>query len=266
MRLIIVSLLLSLFCSCDKVIDVHLPEYEQELVMEMYLEKGRPLRCLLIESLPYTDTAINKQVNDALIIFSDGTKNDTLTYRINQDMVTGRFYNYYHPRVIEPDPNKTYSITIIGDEKKITSTTRFSQTKATIDSVIVRESLNEPDSFSVGIKFTDPVSVENYYRILIGKNINLFGSDPTDFRISDISFDGQPFSYYSEPDFARNDTVAVRVYSLNKEHYEYLESMGNARRSNFNPFSQPGRIKSNVSGGLGIFTSISYTEHKVIIR
>ncbi|HET9278160.1 MAG TPA: DUF4249 family protein, partial [Flavitalea sp.] len=68
------------------------------------------------------------------------------------------------------------------------------------------------------------------------------------------------------PDFARNDTVAVRVYSLNKEHYEYLESMGNARRSNFNPFSQPGRIKSNVSGGLGIFTSISYTEHKVIIR
>ncbi|HKH60223.1 MAG TPA: DUF4249 domain-containing protein [Flavitalea sp.] len=266
MRLIIVSLMLSLFYSCDKAIDVDLPEYQQELVMEMYLEQGRPLRCLLIESLPYTDTAINKPVNDALIIFSDGTKNDTLTYRINQDMVTGRFYNYYHPRVIEPDPNKIYSITIIGNEKKITSTTRFSQTKATVDSLIVRESMNEPDSFSVGIKFTDPASVENYYRILIGKNINLFSSDPTDFRISDISFDGKPFSYYSEPNFARNDTIAARVYSLNKEHYEYLESMGNARRSNFNPFSQPGRIKSNVSGGLGIFTSILYTEHKVIIR
>jgi hypothetical protein len=118
----------------------------------------------------------------------------------------------------------------------------------------------------VGIKFTDPPTIENYYRILIGKNINLFGSDPTDFRINDISFNGKAFSYYSEPDFARNDTITVRVYSLNKEHYEYLESMGNARRSNFNPFSQPGRIKSNVNGGLGIFTSILFTEQKVIIR
>jgi len=232
----------------------------------MYLEKGRPLRCLLVESLPYTDTAINKPVDDALIVFSDGIKNDTLTHRINQDMVTGRFYNYYHPRLIEPDPAKIYSITIIANEKKVTATTRFSQTTATIDSVIVRESPNEADSFSVGIKFTDPSTVENYYRILIGKNLNLFGSDPTDFRVNDISFNGKPFSYYSEPDFARNDTITVRVYSLSKDHFEYLESMGNARRSNFNPFSQPGRIKSNVEGGLGIFTSILYTEHKVIIR
>lgn len=259
-------LMVVLFCSCDKAIEVNLPEYEQELVMEMYLEKGRPLRCLLIQSLPYTDTAINKPINDALVIFSDGTTKDTLTYRMNQDMVTGRFYNYYHPRIVEPNPEKVYSVTILSNEKTITSTTKFSQTTASIDSVIVRESPNEADSFSVGIKFTDPSSIENYYRILIGKNLNLFGSDPTDFRISDISFNGKPFSYYSEPDFARNDTITVRVYSLNKEHYEYLESMGNARRSNFNPFSQPGRIKSNVSGGLGIFTSILYTERKVIIR
>ena len=262
----ILGLTLILFGSCDKVIEVDLPEYEQELVMEMYLEKGSPLRCLLIESLPYTDTAINKPVNNALVIFSDGIHNDTLTHKINQDMVTGRFYNYYHPRVVAPDPAKTYTITIIANEKKLTSHTTFSQTKTTIDSLIVRESPNEADSFSVGIKFTDPPAIENYYRILVGKNLNLFGSDPTDFRISDISFNGMPFSYYSEPDFARNDTVTIRVYSLNKEHYEYLESMGNARRSNFNPFSQPGRIKSNVTGGLGIFTSISYIENKMIVR
>lgn len=90
----IVSLMSVLVCSCDKVIEVDLPAYEQELVTEMYLEKGSPLRCLLIESLPYTDTAINKPVNDALIIFSDGTRKDTLKHKINQDMVTGRFYNY----------------------------------------------------------------------------------------------------------------------------------------------------------------------------
>ena len=59
MRWLVVIMVCFLF-SCDKVVEVDLPEYEHELVLEMYLEKGKPLRCLLTESLPYTDTAINK--------------------------------------------------------------------------------------------------------------------------------------------------------------------------------------------------------------
>ena len=91
MRWLVVIMVCFLF-SCDKVVEVDLPEYEHELVLEMYLEKGKPLRCLLTESLPYTDTAINKPVNDAIVIFSDGYKNDTLSFLINQDMSTGRFF------------------------------------------------------------------------------------------------------------------------------------------------------------------------------
>jgi hypothetical protein len=265
MRLIVVSVILTVFLSCDKVIEVDLPSYDQELVMEMYLERGQPLRCLLVESLPYTDTAINKPVNDALVIFSDGIKNDTMTYQMNQDPITGRFYNYFHPKIIT-DLSKTYSLTVIGNNKKITSETKFSQRIITIDSLMVKNSVNRADSFSVGLAFTDPGETENYYRFLVGKDISFFRSDPTDFRINDLSFNGKSFSFFSEPDFAKNDTVTIRVYSLTREHYNYLESMGNARRSNFNPFSQPSRIKSNVSGGLGIFTSILYTEQKIIIR
>lgn len=254
------------FVSCDKVIEVELPTYEPELVLEMYLEDGQPLRCLLIESLPYTDTAINKPVNNALVIFSDGAGNDTLSYKINQDRITGRYFNYFHPRRITADSNKTYSLTVIGKTKRISSKTKFTQRITNIDSLIVKESVNEADSFSVGLTISDPADKSNYYRFLIGKTINFFGSDPTDFRVSDVSFNGKPYSFFSEADFARNDTVTIRIYSLHKEHYEYLESMGNARRSNFNPFSQPSRIKSNVDGGLGIFTSITYNERKVIIR
>lgn len=258
--------MLTAILSCDKVIDVDLPKYEPELVVEMYIEQGEPLRCLLTESLPYTDTAINKPVNDAIIIFSDGTSNDTLTYSINQSMVTGRMFNYYHPRIISADSNKVYSLTVIGRDKKITTSTKFSERITNLDSVIVRESTSDEDSFSVGLAFTDPADKENYYRILIGKELSNFESDASDFRISDLSFNGKRFSYYSDPDYAQNDTVTIKIYSLTKEHYEYLESSGNARRSNFNPFSQPGRIKSNIDGGLGIFTSIVYHERTIIIK
>ena len=265
MRWLVVIMVCFLF-SCDKVVEVDLPEYEHELVLEMYLEKGKPLRCLLTESLPYTDTAINKPVNDAIVIFSDGYKNDTLSFLINQDMSTGRFFNYYNPKMVVADPTKVYRITIKAGEKTIVGQTSFSQRMPIIDSLMVKESAIEADSFSVGLVFQDPVDIANYYRLLIGKNVSYFGSDPADVRLNDISFNGKPFSYFSEPDFAKNDTIIVRLYSLLKEHYDYLESMGNARRSNFNPFSQPGRIRSSIHGGLVIFTTIVYSERKIVIR
>jgi hypothetical protein len=39
-----------------------------------------------------------------------------------------------------------------------------------------------------------------------------------------------------------------------------------ARQSNFNPFGQPAPIKSNVNGGLGIFTALSYAEIELEIE
>lgn len=264
--MILLAMVLGFFSACDKVIDVDLPAYDQELVVEMYLERGRPLRCLLMESLPYTDTAINKPVNNALVIISDGTRNDTLRYQPNQEPETGRYFNYYHPRLIDGDPDRTYTLTITAENKKAVGSTRFSQEKISFDSLVVRESLNQPDSFSVGLVFKDPPGIDNYYRMFFGNSVNFTSDDPTDVRLNDISFNGKTFSFYSEPDFARNDTVVVRLYSLSKEHYDYLESTGNARRSNFNPFSQPGRIKSNVTGGLGIFAPIVYSERTIIIR
>jgi hypothetical protein len=232
----------------------------------MYLEQGKPLRCLLVESLPYTDTAINKAVNDAIVVFSDGIKNDTLSYKINQDPVTGRSYNYLHPKILQADSTKIYSLTVTGRDKKITGKTTFSQKIITIDSLEFKKSMIQEDSFSVGMVISDPAETENYYRFLIGKSIYHFATNPTDFRINDQAFNGKPFSFFSEANFAKNDTVIIRLYSLRKDHYEYLESIGDARRSNFNPFSQPSRIKSNVTGGLGIFTSIRYSERKGIVR
>ena len=266
MRLFLASVIMIFFFSCDKSIQVTLPPYESEYAIEMYLEQGKPLRCLIIESLPYTDTAINKPVENALVMISDGMRTDTLSYLINQDKSTGRFYNYYNPQIVSYDTTKVYTLTITGKNQKITGSTNFSQTKTFIDSLITRESLNQADSFSIGVIISDAPDKENYYRFLVGRNINTFTSDPTDIRVSDVSFNGKPFSFFSEPDFAINDTVTIRIYSLHKEHYQYLESIGNARRSNFNPFSQPSRIKSNVNGALGIFTTIKYTEQEIIVK
>jgi hypothetical protein len=115
------------------------------------------------------------------------------------------------------------------------------------------------------VVIADPAEIQNYYRFLSAKTMHDFTDDPSDFIISDNSFNGKSFSYYSDTEFEKNDTALVRVYSLLKEHYDYIQSVSDARGSNFNPFSQPGRIKSNVKGGLGIFTAISYDQRKLFI-
>lgn len=47
--------LLTSSCDLEKNIQVNLPEYESEIVVESYIEPGQPLRALLTESLSYTE-------------------------------------------------------------------------------------------------------------------------------------------------------------------------------------------------------------------
>ena len=267
MRLLSIALLIIILLSCNKIITIELPAYTPQIVVEMYLEEGKPLRCLVSESLPYTDTAISRELNGVMVIFSDGSVNDTLVNIINKDLETGRWYNYFHPGILVADSAKTYTIKISDSSNRlVTGTTRFSQRIISIDSINIRASANEPDSFSVGVIISDPRLSNNYYRFLVTKKLDDFHSEDTDFFLNDLSFNGNSFSFYSNADYARNDTVLVRVYSLLKEHFDYMQSTENARNSNFNPFTQPAMIKSNVKGGLGIFTAIRYDQRQIMVR
>ena len=267
LKLLPVIMLLLLLASCEKAITVQLPDYGNEMVVEMYLEEGKPLRCLLSESLRYTDTSIGRVLSHATVVVSDGITRDTLENKLDRDTVTGRWYNYYHPRIVPVNNNRTYTLTITdSSNRRLTSTTVFSQQVVRIDSIDTRPSTNNVDSFSVGVSLQDPPLTKNFYRFVVTPKLNNFHNDPTDFSLSDVSFNGRSFSFFSDASFARNDTVTIRVYALLKEHYDYIQSTDDARSSNFNPFSQPGRIKSNVDGGIGIFTSIRYDQREVIIR
>lgn len=269
MRIFIGSFLLIVILSCNKKVDIKLPDYEPELVVEMYLQQGKPLRCLLTQSLPYANRTINSMVNDALVVLSDGKNIDTLKYIETEDAETGRWYNYYNPARINADTTVIYTLTIKDEKNRtLSGSTSFYQRVVHIDSLQSRPAVNKKDSFSVGVVIKDPPAEDNYYRFLVTKKLNDFsvGSDPTDISISDISFNGKSYSFFSEPNYKKNDTVLVRTYSLTKEHFNYLQSTAGARSSIFNPFAQTSQIKSNVTGGLGIFTTIRFDQKRIVIK
>lgn len=267
MKALVLILMTCVLFSCNKSIQTDLPEYDTEIAVEMYLEDMKRLRCLVTETLPYSSTTINKMINNAQVIFSDGVKNDTLQHVEIYDYETGRHYNYASMRFFVFDSSKTYTLKVTDSlNREINASVNISLPRVSIDSVVYLESPELKNKFSVGFSFPDPAGISNYYRIIIGEGVNNYQSEHTDFLLSDVAFDGKRYSFSTGADYERNDTITVRLYSLMKDHYDYLQSASNARTANYNPFMQPVTVKSNITGGQGIFTAIRYDERKLVIK
>lgn len=252
--------------SCNKAVEVELPGYDSEIVVEMYLEDGDFLKCLVSESVPYTSYTIEKSLPTAEVVFSDGFISDTLQQAHIDDWEAARWYNYASHRLFFADTAKTYTLTVSDGKRKLTASTRLTQRMVEIDSLVCRPDPADKNLFSIGMVIKDPPDPGDYYRFLITRRMNDYSPDVTDFYAADASFNGEVYSFFSDAVYKQNDTVLARVYSLPATHYEFLQSVNNARRANFNPFVQPSPLQSNVKGGLGVFTILRYDERRLIVR
>ena len=69
-----------------------------------------------------------------------------------------------------------------------------------------------------------------------------------------------PFSTYKR----EADSIVVTLFHIQKEYYDYLNSVENAYSAFTDPLLNPEAIKSNINGGFGIFTY--YTVDKVSVK
>lgn len=251
--------------SCNKEIDLALPVYEPKMVLEFYLEDNRPLNCLLQESINFTDTTRFNLIEDALIVLSyKGTK-DTLRNGFNFNLTFGKIYNYFNPKIIKLEPNVVYEVYV--KDKKGREMRGKTQWNASVPIDNLVYNFDASEKATVGMIFNDQGSSKNYYRIIAFKD-SLFIRDDAiwDITFNDNLFNGEQFSFYTGYAFQKGDSITGRLYHLTDEHYRFTQSANNAQSSNGNPFGQPANIISNVEGGLGIFTTLQYTEKKVGIR
>ncbi len=251
--------------SCQKEIKLDLPVYEPKMVLEFYLENDQSLKCLLQESINYTDTAQFKLINNALIVLSYNGVKDTLWNIPYFDSTLEKVYNYYNPKKIQLQENTDYTV-YIKDSKG-----REMRGRTSLNSIVPIDTLvynyNSENKGTVGLIFNDNGSTKNYYRIVAFKDSSVLKEENVwDIRFEDILFNGQKFSFYTGYSFNPGDTITGRLYHLTEEHNNFTESVNDARAANANPFGQPANIISNVSGGLGIFTTVIYDEKKIILK
>lgn len=256
--------LLTLLYACDleKDIDVELPNHEPKLVVECYLEPGKLIRASILESSGYFDEPVPPLVPDAEVYITHNGKRIKLKYKPTFMKNSGRFYTHTSDVYMKGKPGDIYELEVTdGKGRKVTGFTTI-MPKVPIDEITWK--FNDKDKAYLLTSYYDNPNTANYYRYMTHAD-SLSGGSNRDFTTSDELTNGKRTSYGSAYDYEEGDTLIVTLFHIEKQYYQFLSSVNDAKDANGNPFAQPSKIKSSVYGGLGIFTNLAYDRKKVII-
>ncbi len=273
--LLVFGLLAASSCNLTQEVEIDLPAYTSQPVVECYLEPGKPFRMLLSKSSPFFDEisidsfAQKTLLSDALVTISYNGHTDTLGNFMSLEVSPLRVFNYTGKNNVPADPGIEYSLYIelpngLGN---ITGKTVMLP-HVPIDSVRAEFSPQIDTLARILTYINDDLKTENYYRRLL--NYSSLDSLPQqDFLVSDRTSTEPLIVFGTGYELTRGDTVVNTIFHINKDYYNFLESVQLAVIGNLNPFAQPSPIKSNVSGTsnpLGIFTCLAYDRKVTIIE
>ncbi|MBK9335632.1 MAG: DUF4249 domain-containing protein [Lewinellaceae bacterium] len=263
-------------CNLEKEVDIELPVYESQPVIECYLEPGKPFRLLLSRSYGFFDplgldsTFLDKTLlSGATVTIAYNGQVDTLYNQISAEIAPLKLFNYTGLNLVPATAGVEYTLNIVlADGKTITGQTAMLPF-VPIDSIKVEWNPERDTLARVLTYLTDDMGQENYYRRLL--NYGSLDSVPDqDFLANDRIATTNLIAFGTGYELMEGDTVINTLFHITKDYYDFVESVQLAVFGNLNPFAQPSPIKSNVRGTanpLGIFTCLVYDrDTRVITR
>ncbi|MFQ5448235.1 MAG: DUF4249 domain-containing protein [Saprospiraceae bacterium] len=262
--------------SFEKDINLDLPVYEPQYVVECYLEPGQPFSLLLTKSVPYFESFPTDPLDfvegiladSAEVVISHNGTDYVLDNGAFFNPFTRKFFNYFNADLVPDEHDTDFSLKITTpDNKTITATTRILP-MVPIDSVVVEFDERADTLARVLTYLTDDPTTEDYYRRMLHHN-SLDSIPDQDYTTLDDFVDDNKMVFGSGFDYAAGDTIFTTIFHIDRAYFDFWESTFNAINANGNPFGQPSSIISNVSGdanALGIFTGLSYDRVEVVVE
>lgn len=269
------AVLFLIACNLTKEVDIELPEYDRQPVVECYLEPGKPFRLLLTRSYGFFDPLgldsnflTNTLLSGAKVTISYAGQTDTLYEIPSVELSPLKIFNYTGTNIVPATPGQQYTLNIVLPDGGAISGEASMLKFVPIDSIIVEFSPDRDTLARVLTYITDDPSTDDYYRRLL--NYSTLDSLPDqDFITDDRIITTNLLAFGTGYEVMAGDTVFNTIFHISKEYYDYIESVQLAVFGNLNPFAQPSPIKSNVRGSanpLGIFTCLVYDRDTTIIQ
>ncbi len=279
LTIILYGLLLLLGGSaCQTEIDVQIPGYEPKLVVEGYIENGKPAAVMLTRSVPFFE-AFNYDlimdsilIKDAVVILSSS---DGETERLSFTPYSDAPYRYAYKGNIIGKENTRYDLRIQWRGKTYTATTQILHT-FDIDTIGFDRSneILEKNFTTIRLQMTDNAAEQNYYQFLVklysknirdrmwvttlpvafddatfnGQTINfeILRANPSSFLMPTMSEEGQ--REYFRMHFRPGDTVYVKYAQIDYASYQFWNTGGNNSALGQNPFTNPAPTITNIHG------------------
>ncbi|MBF9237854.1 DUF4249 domain-containing protein [Hymenobacter sp. BT683] len=265
---------------CDSLennIDVPLPSYSSELVVECYLEPGKVPSLTVTTTVPYLSPALPQLPDDVTVNLTlpDGTIVPLAfkpNYEVLLDTVSGiKFHTHIGRDALVARPGDVFKLEVTDSKgHRVTGTT-------TMLPPVPIDSLEYKFNDKTGVEreayfltnFRDPPTLNDCYRLQLHQGDPAKGAlrrEPeVDNSFEDRLLNGKPFVVGTSYRFDTGDTITATLYHTDAAFYRFRESVRDARNANGNPFAQPSAIYSTVQGGVGIFSVLSYTRATKIV-
>lgn len=267
-----------LFSSCrkPKIVEVDLPVYANEMVVEGYLIPDQPYLVSLTESVGYLENPEIPFIKDALVYINHGSTSDTLIpFEINLNGILISFYTSKPGVVMTRDYNTPYTLNVEdtlanGTVRKAFCTTQLLP-PVEVDSIEFRFDQNPQKLAYMLVYYQDASELGQYYRF-IAKNSPMSVYTPEvirdtliDFTFEDKIINGQYTPIGTNYRYEPKDTVSLQFLTITKEYFDFLRTLQDATNSNGNPFIEPLNVKGNVSGAKGIFTAYEILQYTPVV-
>lgn len=258
--LLIISILLLLFTSCEKIVDLDLDEAPQALVIEAVLHDSIGDNYVIIsKSKPFNEnTGSFETVSGATVLITDNAGN---SYLLNE--IAAGVYNNATLKGIE---GRTYNLSVATDGKLITATSTMPP-RINLDSLSHEKrnrpfsDPNEPETYRIFTHFYDTPNYTNYYRIkAFSKNVKQKGV----LVLNDDIIDGDNVVIpIFQTEFEEGDTVAVQLLSIEEDNFRYFNALEASQGGEV-----PGNPETNLNGAenvVGFFAAYAKSERFFIV-
>ncbi|MEA3497372.1 MAG: DUF4249 domain-containing protein [Bacteroidota bacterium] len=263
----IIATLLSLLAltACEDVIEIDLNSIEPKLVIEAVITDQTVQQTVkLTKTGDYFDPGIYPTVSYANVIISDNLGNSETLTEVNPGI--------YQTANLQGTPGIVYSLSVEVEDIEYSAISEM-PVKVNIDTLSTEFFEATPrfdEGYMVKCHFTDPAGINNYYRLKTYENGVLLNSS-SDFVLSDDKvFDGNMAQMpLRMKTFQINDTITVELLSLNKDTYDYYNTLiENSSGPGFmSGGSTPANPLSNISNGaMGYFGVYTISSKTIIIQ
>ena len=199
-------------CNLTKDVEVVLPAYESQPVVECYLEPGQPMTLLLSKSSPYFEPLGQASqwlgklfLDSALVTIAYPAHTDTLKNQLFFNPSTGKIYNYYSPTIVQEIWGIEYKLEIrLKNGETISAKTTVIE-PVKIDSVRVEWNPTRDTLARTILYTTDDPATTDFYRRMLHEH-SLDSSAMQDFVLDDRLFTDKLVSFGGGYDFTEQDS------------------------------------------------------------